>query len=44
MKNYLDAMMKRNNKLEIYLNALWLVPLWIILRIISTFKKGPVKS
>jgi len=42
--NYLAAMMARNNKLEIYLNALWFVPLWIVLRIIATFKHGPVKS
>lgn len=40
LDNYLAAVMERNNKLELILNALWLVPWWIALRIVSTFKQG----
>lgn len=40
---YLDAMLKRGNKLEMALNAIWLIPLWLGLRVWSTLTRGPVR-
>ena len=43
LDDYLDAMLKRGNKLEMALNAIWLIPLWLGLRLYTTITRGPVK-